>query len=108
MSALKHRVWEIVSTDGNLESEFSTESIDAQKEALKYCFSLWMRFNDLKVHLNHNFNAILKAAKDSEDEAVFIESLINVHPEKEILLAYYKGEDYEPLLWKKLEPEINS
>jgi len=107
MSELKHRVWEIVSKDGDLEAEFSKESVDAQREALKYSFMLWMNFNDLKMNLHNNYHAILGAVQGSEYPDREMELLIGVHPDKEALTAFSKGEDYEPFLWKKLEPKIN-
>ena len=105
MSALKHRVWEILSSDGDLDSEFGRESKDAQKEAFNYSFALWMRFNDLKATMHHNYHVMSEAADTSEDPDVVLKELIKIHPYREALEAIHKGDDYEPFLWKILEPK---
>ena len=105
-SALKYRVWEIISSDGDLESEFSRESMDAQKEAINYSFALWMRFNDLKATVNHNYRAMTEAANTSEDPGSVLAELIELHPYKDALKALDEGKDYERLVWILLKPEI--
>ena len=105
-SALKYRVWEILSSDGDLEPEFNKESMDAQKEAINYSFALWMRFNDLKATINHNYRAMTEAANTSEDPGPVLAELIELHPYKAALKALDEGKEYEPLVWELLKPEL--
>jgi hypothetical protein len=105
VSDLRHRVWEIVSSDGDLEQEFSNESRDAQREAVKHSFFFWMKFSDLKMDLHKNYHAILGAVQGSEDQEAEIKSLISLHPDMDALLAFSKGEDYDHFIWAKLEPK---
>jgi hypothetical protein len=103
-SALKYRVWEILSSDGDLEPEFNKESMDAQKEAINYSFALWMRFNDLKATVNHNYRAITEAANTSEDPGSVLAELIEIHPYCNALKALDEGKEYESALWDLLKP----
>jgi hypothetical protein len=105
-SALKYRVWEILSSDGDLEPEFGKESRDAQKEAINYSFALWMKFNDLKATLNHNYRAMTEAANTSEDPGSVLAELIEIHPYRDALKALDEGKEYGHLLWELLKPEV--
>jgi hypothetical protein len=80
--------------------------MDAQKEAINYSFALWMRFNDLKATVNHNYRAMTEAANTSEDPGSVLAELIELHPYKDALKALDEGKDYERLVWILLKPEI--
>jgi hypothetical protein len=102
---IEHRVWEIISTDEDLlEQEFSSESLDAQRDAVKYAMSLWMKFNDAQLHLHHTFNTIRTSAEKSDDLEKEYYNLIASHPEKKALDLLFKNEEIDYLIWQKLEP----
>lgn len=103
-SALKYRVWEILSSDEDLEAEFGRESMDARREAINYSFALWMRFNDLKATVNHNYRVMTEAANTSEEPGSVLAELIELHPYKDALKALDEGKEYEPALWDLLRP----
>jgi len=104
--SIEHRVWEIISTDEDLlEKEFSTESLDAQRDAVRYALELWMKFNDLQLHFHHTYNTIRSSANQSDDFKKEYYSLIASHPEKEALDLLFKNEEIDNLIWKKLEPK---
>lgn len=104
--SIEYRVWEIISTDEDLlEKEFSKESLEAQHNAVKYALDLWMKFNDLQLHLHHTFNIIRSSAEQTEDFKKEYYNLIVSHPEKEALDLLFKNEELDNLIWKKLEPK---
>ena len=104
--SIEYRVWEIVSTDEDLlEKEFLAESLDAQRDAVKYALDLWMKFNDVQLHLHHTFNTIRSSAEKSDSFEVEYYNLIDSHPEKEALDLLFKNEEIDNLIWKKLEPK---
>jgi hypothetical protein len=104
--SIEHRVWEIISTDEDLlEKEFSKESLEAQRDAVRYALELWMKFNDLQLHFHHTFNIVRSAAEKSNDIGVEYYNLIVSHPEREALDLLFKNEEIDNLIWKKLEPE---
>lgn len=104
--SIEYRVWEIISTEEDLlEQEFSSESLDAQRDAVKYAMDLWMKFNDTQIHLHHTFNTIRASAEKSDDLEKEYYNLIASHPEKEALDLLFKSEEIDTLIWKKLEPK---
>jgi hypothetical protein len=104
--SIEYRVWEIISTEEDLlEQEFSSESSDAQRDAVRYAMDLWMKFNDLQLHLHHTFNTVRSASEKSDNREVEYYNLISSHPEKEALDLLFKNEEIDNLIWKKLEPE---
>jgi len=104
---IEHRVWEIISTDEDLlEKEFSTESLDAQRDAVRYALELWMKFNDLQLHLYHTYNTIKASLESVEDfEAEFI-SFAEPNPNKDALIAINLGLEIDDIIWTTIEPKV--
>jgi hypothetical protein len=102
---IEHRVWEIISTDEDLlEEEFSKESLEAQRNAVKCALDLWMKFNDLQLHLHHTFNTVRSSAEQADNFEQEYYALIASHPEKKALDLLFKNEEIDYLIWQKLEP----
>jgi hypothetical protein len=102
---IEHRVWEIISTNEDLlEEEFSKESLEAQHNAVRCALDLWMKFNDLQLHLHHTFNIVRSSAKQADDFEQEYYALIKSHPEKKALDLLFRNEEIDYLIWQKLEP----
>lgn len=104
MSDLKNRVWEILSVDGDLESEFGRESVEAQREATNYAMTLWMKFNDIKIHLNETYNRVQSFVEGSSKTNEEFLDLIKDHPEREALQLMLDNQDINSVIWEKLKP----
>jgi hypothetical protein len=101
LPSMELRVWRCVSTDGDLNYEFKHAEKEARQLARDEAMDLWMRFNDLLLHLRHTHQVMNLAAGDDPTEYA---KLAQSHPDKEILLRMNMFADVDELVWARLRP----
>ena len=103
---IKHRVWSVLISDGDIEKEFGSDDLEVQKQAVKHALDLWMEFNDLQLHLYHTYNTIKASLESVEDfEAEFM-SFAQPNPDKDALIAINLGLEIDDIIWTTIEPKV--
>jgi hypothetical protein len=101
---IKHRVWSVLISDGDIEKEFGSDELEVQKQAVRYALDLWMEFNDLQLHLYHTYNTIKASLESVEDFDSEFSSLAQQNPNGDALVAINLGEEIDDLIWSIIEP----
>lgn len=102
---IKHRVWSVLISDGDIEKEFGSDEVEVQKQAVKHALDLWMEFNDLQLHLYHTYNTIKTSLEAAEDFDAEFTDLAQHNPDKDALLAINLGLEIDDIIWTNIEPE---
>jgi hypothetical protein len=103
---IKHRVWSVLISDGDIEKEFGSDDLEVQKQAVKHALDLWMEFNDLQLHLYHTYNTIKASLESVEDFESEFMSFAQPNPDKDALIAINLGLEIDDIIWTTIEPKV--